>query len=225
MKRLLVIFICLLMVMSFCVPTFAEGFVSSPSSNQAPELVEGSNASEECEAIIIITAYADRSEEKSEHFDASLNKEIKDKLEEAYDDITNAPTLGALNSDVNKIAKEMGIKKKDLAVSDLFDISATHCESHDGHKHFDITLKSEALENFVCLLHFHDGEWKIVEGATVTHDGTHLEFDIDEFSPFAIVIESPAEPSYILERLVVATAIITLCIVVAVYCTKKRTAK
>ena len=183
MKKIITVFLALIMLMTMSVAVFAEtgGFVESPSNNQAPTLVEGTNESEDCTAALLITAYADRFE---------LPETIRTKIEEAYDIIRNNPDLSALNSKLADIAADLGIKTTDLAVSDMFDISATDCNGHADHGHFDITLKADTLKNFVCLLHYYNGEWRVVEDAEVTQNGEHLEFTEDEFSPFAIVVST-----------------------------------
>ncbi len=181
MKKIVTLFLATLMVFVLSVSAFAElgGFVSSPSNNQAPELVEGKNESEDCVSQLIITAYANRDQ---------ISAEARIKIEAAYAMIRGAEDLSALNPGLVEIAKQNGVDVKSLVVSDLFDISPTDCDGHTEHGHFDITLKSETLKNFVCLLHYLNGEWVVVEGAQVTQNGEHLEFDEDEFSPFAIVI-------------------------------------
>ncbi|MBR2432599.1 MAG: hypothetical protein IKB23_06745 [Clostridia bacterium] len=185
MKKIVTVFLAMLMVFSLSVSAFAElgGFMESPSANQAPELIKGENESEDCEAQIIITAYGSRDQ---------LSEEARLAIEAAYAMILGAEDLSALNPRIAEIAKSLGVDVKDLAVSDLFDISATDCNGHVDHGHFDITIKPESLENFVCLLHYYNGEWRIVDNAEVTNNGEHLEFDEDEFSPFAIVVATEA---------------------------------
>lgn len=186
MKKIITICLMITMVIGMSLGVCAEvgGFIQSPSNNQAPEIIEAENEAEDCEAVLIITAYADRDE---------LPEEAKAKIEQAYDLIKSNPDLSALNEEVQTIAENLGIDVADLAVSDMFDISATDCNGHEDHGHFDITLKSDTLKNFVCLLHYYNGEWRIVENAEITNNGTHLEFDEDEFSPFAIVVNTNAE--------------------------------
>lgn len=191
MKKLIMICLAIAMVASMGISVFATtgGFVSSPSGKTAPTLVDGKNESEDCVAELIITAYGDRD---------TLSEEARQKLEKAYSDIVGTPDLSSLSSAIAEIAEDMDVEVSDLAVSDLFDISATNCDGHGDHGHFNITLKAETLEKFVCLLHFCDGEWHIVENAEVTHNGEHLEFDEDQLSPFAIVVstdKAPADPS------------------------------
>ena len=183
MKRLIMIGLVIAMVAILSVSAFATagGFISSPSGNPAPELVNGENESEECVSELIITAYGDRDE---------LNEEARQEIEAAYSEIIGAKDLSDLNSAIKEVAKKYGVDPSTLAVSDLFDISATNCDGHGDHGHFDITLKSDTLKNFVCLLHFYDDEWHIVENAEVTNNGEHLEFDEDQLSPFAIVVST-----------------------------------
>jgi len=185
MKKVLAICLMAVMVLGLSIPAFAApgGFVSSPSGNQAPEIVEYHNESKDCKATLDVTPYADRN---------SLSEDACKKLEDAYSAVVNAKDLTSLSEALNELAKKLGIKASDLAVSDMFDISCNGCDDHENHGAFDITLKAETLKNFVCLLHYYNGEWKVVTDAEVTNNGTHLEFTEKEFSPFAIVVNTAA---------------------------------
>ena len=187
MKKVLIVCMVLAMVASLSVAVFAApgSFVESPSKNPAPELIKGENTSEGCTAQVIITAYGERDK---------LTAEKRQKLEEAYAMIVGTQDLSTLNGALKTQAEELGVSVSNLAVSDLFDISATDCSGHADHGHFDITLKADTLKNFVALLHYYNGEWRVVENAEVTNNGEHLEFDADEFSPFAIVVSTEAIP-------------------------------
>jgi hypothetical protein len=193
MKNILIVCIVLAMVASMSIAVFATpgAFVKSPSQNPAPELIKGENTSEDCESQILITAYGDRDK---------LTAEQRQKLEAAYAMIVGTQDLSTLNAALGALAKELGVNVLDLAVSDLFDISSTDCDNHADHGHFDITLAADTLHNFVALLHYYNGEWHIVETAEVTNNGEYLEFDANEFSPFAIVVSTadivvPPEPN------------------------------
>ena len=182
MKRILVLCLMIALIASAGISAFATtgAFVSSPSLNPAPEIIEEKNEDEDCDALLVITAYADRDE---------LPAEARQSIEEAYIDICGTKDLSTLNEMIAKIAKKMGVPVTDLAASDLFDISANGCTgNHEDHGLFDITLKSDTLNNFVCLLHYYNGEWIVVDNAIVTQNGEHLEFEEKEFSPFAIVV-------------------------------------
>ena len=182
MKRVLMICLIIAMAMALTLPAFAAGgFVASPSRNQAPELIEGKNEDDECVSKLVITSFADRKE---------LPAETLAKLEEAYDQIKSVQYLDQLNSKVAEMAKNSGVTVESLSVTDMFDISPTECVDHANHGHFSITIEPDVLKNFVCLLHYYDGKWNIVEDAKVTGSGTRLEFTATEFSPFAIVVSS-----------------------------------
>ena len=187
MKKVLIVCMVLAMVASMSIAVFAApgAFVESPSKNPAPELIKGENTSEGCTAQVIITAYGDRDQ---------LTAEQRQALEAAYAMIVGTQDLSTLNAALKSLAEELGVSVSSLAVSDLFDISATDCDGHADHGHFDITLAADTLHNFVALLHYYNGEWRIVENAEVTNNGEHLEFDEDEFSPFAIVVSTEAIP-------------------------------
>jgi len=186
MKKFVVISLAVVMLFSMCMTVFAGpgGFVKSPSLNQAPVLVEATNEVDDCVAQIIVTAYADR---------AKLPEDDRLKLEEVYKMVVENPDLSKLIAKLQEIADELGVEVTDLAVSDLFDISSTYCESHDEHGHFDITLKADTLKNFVCLVHYYNDEFRIVDDAKVTNNGEHLEFTEKEFSPFLIVTNTAAQ--------------------------------
>ena len=182
MRKIIAVCLMVVMLSSLMLTVFAApgGFIKSPSLNPAPELIEGENAAEDCLAELVITAYINRDE---------LPEDLRLQIEEAYRLILENEDLSVLNAKLKEYAEELGVEVTDLAVSDLFDIHYVNCGDHDDHGHFDITLKAETLENFVCLLHYYNGEWLIVEDAKVTND-THLEFTATEFSPFAIVVNT-----------------------------------
>ena len=211
------------MIFVFSISAFAElgKFIESPSNNPAPELISAENESEDCVSRLIITAYIDRAE---------LSEEARQKIEKAYTDIIGTQDLSSLNEAIADIAKKAGMDPADLAVSDLFDITGTDCDGHGDHGHFNIKLKAETLENFVCLLHYYDNEWHIVENAEVTNNGEHLEFDEDQLSPFAIVVytgTAPVEPdssnSWLI-LVIVAAVIVAGGITYGVYKLKKKKA-
>ncbi|MBR7132405.1 MAG: LPXTG cell wall anchor domain-containing protein [Clostridia bacterium] len=183
MKKLLALFIALVMVIGVNLTAIAAPgkFVSSPSGNSAPELIEFSNESEDCDADLVITPYSERH---------TLPEEMRQKFEEAYKDILEATDLTKLCTALATLAKDKGIPAGDLAISDLFDIYYINCGDHDDHGYFDIVIKPEALAGFVALLHLKNGNWELVKSAKVTNNGTHLAFRVDDFSPFAIVVDT-----------------------------------
>ena len=222
MKKILVICMAVIIAATMTVSAFAfgGGFLESPSKKPAPELVSGSSQSEECEAEIIVTAYGDRDE---------LSEEARQSIEHAYAMILGVENVSELNDLVHAVAEEKGIAVENVAVSELFDISSTECPTHELHGHFDITLKAEALENFVCLLHYHGNVWHVVDSAEVTHNGEHLEFDAEEFSPFAIVVstEPVAEPAadYTVAIVAASVSLAVLAIIIAVFLKLKKNKK
>ncbi len=186
MKKILCICLTLIMVMGLSVSAFAApgAFVESPSNNQAPELIEGKNESEDCEAKLVITSYADRH---------TLPDELREKIEYAYKHIVETHDLGDLNEKLDQLAEKLGVDSKYLQISDMFDITFYDCDVHDQHGEFDIVLKPESLRNFVGLLHYTNNSWHLVEDAKVIGNGEHLHFTEDEFSPFAIVVYNTPE--------------------------------
>lgn len=184
MKKLMAICLSVLMVVAVCVTALAapSGFVSSPSKNNVPEVLEFEASEDECTANLVIVPYAEKEE---------LPDTLKTIFEKAYEEITTASDVANLNEDLSKLAAEKNIDGENLAVSDLFDIHVTGCDFHDGHYDFDVVLKAGTLEGFVGLLHMNKNEeWELVKDAKVTGNGEHLEFSVESFSPFAIVVEN-----------------------------------
>ena len=226
MKKVMAICLTLVMVMSLGIAAFAApgSFISSPSMNKAPILIGYENESSDCTAKLILTAYADRK---------TLPENLCAMIEKAYDMIVGTDDLSTLNSDVADLAKDAGVKVTALSVSDLFDLRYVDCSNHDLHGSFRIVIESETLENFVCLLHYYNGEWSIVDSAKVTNNGKYLEFTAKEFSPFAIVVKTDAEnvtPPYTGDNSAificsVVMAISVTTIVVLLATSKKRTRK
>ncbi len=206
MKKTILIISAVLLILAMNVTALATGsFVSSPSGNLAPELEDVTVESDACEAEVTITSYAKRTE---------LPQAEAQDMERAYTSIHGANNLTTLNTDLATLAQQKEIDAKNLAVSDLFNISSHNCtpEEHAAGNHgvFSIKLKSETLKNFVALLHWENGKWELVDNAAVQTDGT-LKFKVDSFSPFAIVVntEPPAttgDQSHIYTWAIVAIA-------------------
>ncbi len=185
MKKLVVFCLTLLVIMSVGVTAFAAPatFVSSPEGNKAPRLISFKVDSEECEADFKTTSYNDRS---------SLSTANKQTIEGAYDSIKNASDITTLNSDLAALAKKSNLTGKKLAVSDLFDITISGCESaeHSAHGITTFTLEADTLNNFVGVMHYSDGKWELIEGAEVS--GKTVTFKVDSFATFAFVVSKEA---------------------------------
>lgn len=223
MKRFLALCIAVILVLSVSISAFAGpgNFVNSPSNNSGPVLVEGENESEDCEAKLVVTPFKDRDK---------LPAEIRALIEKAYQIIASGIDLTSLNAKFAAFVAGLGLKGSDLAVSDLFDVTYYNCDTHDYHGYFRIKLNSDALRNFVGLLHYHNGEWEFIENARVLPDGETLEFSVEDFSPFAIVVDkskgsaiSPTtgEENYFVTEAVIIS-VVALGIVAALGFKKKR---
>lgn len=188
MKKVLVICLTMVLVMSLSISAMAipGGFVKSPSGNRAPIVVDFKPLDEDCTASLIITIFGDR---------VNLPEELRQPFEDAYNDIINSSNLTDLNKDLADLADKLGIESSKLGVSDLFDLSANGCEDHDGHKQYQVTLDSDALEHFVGLIYKgDDGNWYLVDDAKVI-DGK-LQFTAEGYHPYAIVVDTTeGEPS------------------------------
>lgn len=181
MKKFLAICLTLIMVMGITLTATAApaGFVSSPSAEAGPELVRFSKVSSDCTARLVITPYSKRN---------TLPAEVLKVLEEAYNDVVNNGTdLTKLTSELTEVLKSKKLDPKDIAVSDLFDVTSYDCDDHERHGGFDIVLSDDGLKHFVALLHKKDGKWEVVKDAKIVDD--HIHFSVDSLSPFAIVVD------------------------------------
>ncbi len=182
MKKIITLILAITMAFVSVVPAFAveDNFVSSPSKDDVT-LVGGENEDPDCEAELILTLFKDRDK---------LAAHIREKLEEAYEIITNCEDITSLCSAFKAFVAKLGLTGKDLAVSVLFDLSYENCGEHDEHGYFNVKLSAKALDRFVGLLHYHNGQWEFVDNAKVLADGETLAFRVKDFSPFAIVVNT-----------------------------------
>lgn len=179
MKKIITLALSVIMVVSMTVAASAA-FVSSPSANAAPS-IDKVTAEVEKDLKLEITAYKDR-----EDLDADAKKAIED----SYAEIKAATDLTTLTADLKTVAEKADVKLADLAVKDLFDISVVDGE-YEGK--LTISLSATTLKNFVALLHNNNGKWEVVKDAKVNADGTGITFSTDGLSPFAIVVNNPAD--------------------------------
>lgn len=184
MKKLLAILLMIFVMLNMSVMAFASsgGFVSSPSGNKAPVVESFKPSNTDCDGQLVVTPYGERDK---------LPENLRTQLENAYKDIANSTDLTKLNADLAKLAADKNISATKLAVSDLFNVSTTGCDTHDGHYNFEIVLSAETLNKFVALLQLNsEGKWELVSGATVINSGKGLKFSVKTLSPLAIVVNT-----------------------------------
>ncbi len=184
MKKAFVVILSVMMIASLSLTSFAASFVSSPSGNPAPTLVSYEFESADCDATLVVTPYSKRN---------TLSSDAKTAIEAAYTSVKSANDVSTLNADLAALAKSSEINSKNLAVSDLFDVSYIGCDDHSEHGKVTVKLKAETLKDFVGLIHYKNGKWELVSGAKV--EGDTLTFSVDSLSPFAIVVNSNRYPS------------------------------
>lgn len=214
MKKVFIVILSAVMIASLSLSGFAASFVSSPSGNKAPTLVSYDFESDECNATLEITAYADRN---------TLSADAKTAIETAYNSIKSANDVSSLNADLAALAADKEIKGTNLAVSDLFDISYENCDPADHANHGKVTIKlsAETLADFVAIMHYKNGAWELVSGATVS--GDEVTFTVSSLSPFAIVVDATPDspPTKDNGNIYLLVAIAALSLAAAVVCFKK----
>lgn len=187
MKKILAIVLATVLAVSISVIAFANGgFVASPSGNDAPVIIEIEYGEDSCEPKIVVTPYSERDD---------LDDKRKSDMEKAYDEIAANKDLTKLCSALTSVARAKGIDPKNLAVSDLFDVSAYHKGySHTYCSTITITLSAETLKNFVALIHRNPTtqKWEHIPNAYVDASERTLTFSVKDFSPFAIVVDTKA---------------------------------
>lgn len=182
MKKIITLILAITMAFMSVVPAFAveDGFVSSPTNDDLT-LNDWENEDPECTAELILTLYKDR---------ARLTQFLREQLEKAYEILMNCKDLTTLCDQLANLVAKLGLSAENLAVTEVFDLTYHKCDVHEDHGYFTIKLGAKALENFVALVHYHNGEWEVVENARVLADGETLEFKIKDFSPFAIIVDT-----------------------------------
>ena len=201
MKKVLAICLVMMFVVCMGATVSAAGFISSPSTSAAPVLVSFECLTEGCTGTLVLTGYADK---------ANLPAESAAQLDAAY-----ASIAGGLFGD------------KELAVSNLFDLSVEGCSNHADHE-IKVVLAVEALNRFDSLLHMNAaGEWENID-AKVIDGGKNLEFTVSDLSPFAIVVDtseaggdSPATGDNVMVY-AVATIVVAAALAIVTVSSKKR---
>ncbi len=178
MKKVLAICLMIAMVVSMNVNVLAAtgGFVSSPSGT-APEVTVTGVTGE-----VVVSSYSDKKD---------LPADVAATFEKAYDDIAKTEDLTKLTPDLAKTAADKKVAAENLAVSDLFDIHVDGTIEEGKSAELEVTLDAATAEKFVALLHLNNSVWEVVDNAKVV-DGK-LQFSVDSFSPFAIVVDTGAK--------------------------------
>ena len=175
MKKLVTLCLTLVLALSLSVSAFAANgaFISSPSANKAPELVD-------TDPEIKVTPYADRDDL------ADLDTE---EMEEAYRQIANVIENNAFSQALKELAKELGKAASELSVSDLFHVNVEDATA-DEQGGYTITIKLEDLENFIGLMQFDGTEWKNVEIISIDKENGTVTFRVTESGPIAVIVDN-----------------------------------
>ncbi len=222
MKKFLTVLLTIAMVLTLGVSAFANAFVESPSNNRDPRLIRFT-VDGDCDGEIIITPFSKR---------ATLPSDELSEIGAAYNEIKATTDLTVLVPALSEIAKKNNINTAKLAVSDLFDLRVEGCtkEAHktNGHGTFTIVVEDQYLSGYVALLHRHEGQWHVVSNATV--NGKEITFEIEEFSPFAIAVNSdthvpPTSDNYMIWIWIAVAAVAATGCVVFMVLSKKGSKK
>lgn len=189
MKKLLITLLSsILLITGMISPVFSDAFVPSIGVREDVELISDSIIIEpdDCVYELIVTSYIDK--------DTIESDESKQQIQEAYEMILEAEDVSDLDEDIIEIAHNLGAETEDLVVRDLFDVTMYHREESEHHseavhiKNVAFTIKAQDLDNFVCLLVYHDGKWDVVKNVEVIKDENLLNVLTEELSPFALIV-------------------------------------
>lgn len=188
MKKFLAIVLAMILAVSVSVIAFANGgFIASPSGNDAPVIIEIEYGDDSCEPEIVVTPYSERD---------NLDSKRKSDMEKAYDEIAANKDLTKLCPALDAVARSKGVDPKNLAVSDLFDVTAYHTRNDHAYcGSITLTLSAETLKNFVALIHRNPTtqKWEYIADAYVDASESTITFSCRDFSPFAIVVDKKAD--------------------------------
>ncbi|MBR0447681.1 MAG: LPXTG cell wall anchor domain-containing protein [Clostridia bacterium] len=191
MKKILAVCLATLMVLGMSTTAFAAGFVSSPSSMDAPAVISFEPLDKDCSAELIVVSYGDRDK---------LPKEQRELFEKAYESL-----------------KDSKLSISDLFF--LTSEGCDDHDDHKGFKiALDAdTLKNFADLMWMD----EDGNWHSVEGAFINADGyLEFTLDYLNV-PMAIVVKEATSPQtgdnnsiyiYGILMLVSAAAVVVLAV-------------
>ena len=212
MKKALAIILSLVIVVCAGVMAFAEGgFVSSPSGNDAPTIVEIIYEDGSCKPRVVVTPYADRED---------LENDKEEDMNAAYTEIYSNKDLTKICPALKEVSVKLGKNYLNFAVSDLFDVSLYHNLPHSYCGTITIKLEAETLKNFVALLHRNaNGKWEVVPDVVVNAAESTITFSAKDFSPYAIVVDKAADSapdtgsSIYIPAIVMAVSAVSLAVV------------
>lgn len=185
MKKFLAICLSFILMLCFSVSALAVGgFVSSPSANQAPEVVGTDDKDEDCTVEVDITPYAERDD---------LLEQNREEIEEAYSQIATVSDLGELGEAFKDAAKDAGLDNTALmSISELFDVSVANCTDHNAHGAFNATIKPSSMNNVVALMVYSNGKWSMVKNFKINRSKGQITFTAEKFGPYALVVSKDA---------------------------------
>lgn len=154
-------------------------------NNVSTKRIELNHGDKKCYAELTLTPYAMKE---------TLSSDSLAILEAAYKSIEECESFKDLNEGIEEYATKSNATIDDIIINDIFDLSINYSDGFPTeHKTefdglFNVELSTEDLSDFICLLHYVDGEWKVISGATISGANHNtLSFHANSLSPFAVV--------------------------------------
>lgn len=177
MKKMMVVLMAVLLVLTMTVSVFAAGnFVSSPSVQVGPTMVDYVFVGD-CSGELVLTPYSNRN---------TLDADTLAQFEAAYNQIKDSKDLTKLFPGVKIPEGKAGV-----AVSDLFYLDYAGCDDHGDHNPFTATIKPEIIDNIAGVYALVNGEWVAVEYKV---DGENLVITSEHYGPYAVVVNTDGVP-------------------------------
>ena len=166
---------------AFVFAASANGFVDSPSINNTPPAINDfENENEDCDCLVGTTVFGEKDK---------LSEDAQEKMEAAYEIIAKNADITKVVTGLKDVLADKKIPAANVAVSELFDISSSNIDVCE-HGKFTINIQLKNAEKFVAFLHYVNNAWEVVEDAEVDTAKQTLTFSTDNFSPFAIVVDT-----------------------------------
>lgn len=175
MKKITALFLALLFLFSLSVPAMAALSPSRKKISGQFFMLTSARTSVQVNNLLV-TAYEDKNNVQST--DPEIKEEALLYLNDAYDSSDKALTLAA---------RRLGVQKKDMAVSQIFAITAKDStDTEVAGATYMVKLSDAEVKNFAALLgKTPNGDWKMITDAKV-QDGV-LSFTTDVPMSFAIL--------------------------------------
>ena len=133
-----------------------------------------------------------------EHVDTIEDSTVRQIFYDAHAQVTSCPVLSDFLPVIVPYAEAVGVAPESCMVSNMLDVTYYRMLPNGTLKpsgDFDsVSIKYNGfnLDHFVCLLHYKNGSWYVVDNAVAETATNTLSFSVTGLSPFAVVVSRDA---------------------------------